>query len=63
MTDDLLRCLEPQITKDCEIILIDDGSDEPYVPWQEEEMVKIIRQKNQGVSAARNKGLKKAKGE
>lgn len=62
MTDELLRCLEPQMTKECEIILVDDGSEEPYVPWQDAEMVQIYRQRNQGVSAARNKGLKNAKG-
>lgn len=63
MTDALLHCLEPQMTKECEIILVDDGSNEPYVPWQEEEMVRIFRQDNNGVSSARNRGLKEAKGE
>lgn len=63
MTDALLYCLEPQMTKECEIILVDDGSNKPYVPWQEEEMVRIFRQDNNGVSSARNRGLKGAKGE
>ena len=63
MTDELLRCLEPQMTKECEIILVDDGSEEPYVPWQDDEMVRIFRQDNNGVSSARNRGLKEAKGE
>lgn len=60
-TDELLNVLERQITKDCEIILIDDGSDEPYEPYQD--FVRVFRQPNKGVSVARNKGLKEAKGE
>ena len=35
-TDELLQVLERQITKDCELILVDDGSDKPYVPYQED---------------------------
>ena len=62
-TDELLAVLEKQVTKECEIILVDDGSDKAYVPYQEEGLVRIFRQKNKGVSAARNKGLKEAKGE
>lgn len=62
-TDELLAVLEKQVTKECEIILVDDGSSEQYVPYQDSEMVKVFRQKNKGVSAARNKGLKEAKGE
>ena len=61
-TDELLQVLERQITKDCELILVDDGSDKPYVPYQED-WVRVFRQKNKGVSAARNKGLKEAKGD
>lgn len=63
MTDELLMVLERQITKECEIILIDDGSMSPYVPYQESDVVKVYRQENKGVSAARNNGLKHAKGE
>ena len=62
-TDELLAVLEKQVTRECEIILVDDGSSEQYVPYQDSEMVKVFRQKNKGVSAARNKGLKEAKGE
>ena len=62
-TDELLSVLEKQMTKECEIILVDDGSDEPYVPYLPDEMVRVFHQKNKGVSAARNKGLKEAKGE
>lgn len=60
-TDELLRRLEGQINEDCEIILIDDGSDEAYSPNVEK--IKVIRQKNKGVSGARNRGLKEAEGE
>lgn len=61
-TDDLLMTLEPQVTKECELILVDDGSDKPYVPYQED-WVRVFRQKHKGVSAARNLGLKAAKGQ
>ena len=58
-TDRLLDILDKQITKECEIILVDDGSRELY---SEREGIKLFRQENKGVSAARNKGLKEAKG-
>lgn len=58
---ELLDCLEPQVTKDTEVILVDDGSkipfDSPYEDW-----LKVIRQKNAGPSAARNTGIEAAKG-
>lgn len=59
-TDMLLDILLKQVTEECEIILVDDGSKEPF---PEREGIKVIRQKNKGVSAARNRGLKEAKGE
>lgn len=63
LTDELLKVLEPQMTKECEIILVDDGSKKEYVPWQDEDMVKVMRLlSNKGVSRARNVGLKKARG-
>lgn len=63
LTDELLQVLEPQMTKECEIILVDDGSKKEYVPWQDEDMVKVMRLlSNKGVSRARNVGLKKARG-
>lgn len=58
-TDELLAQLEKQGNKDTEIILVDDGSDTPYEPYQN--FVKVFRQTNKGVSAARNLGLKKPK--
>ena len=43
-----------------EILLIDDGS---KIPASEFEGVSVVRQENQGLSAARNKGLEMAQGE
>ncbi len=60
-TDELLHTLSAQMTKDVEVILVDDGSDEPYTT--DYEWVKVIRQKNGGASKARNTGLDNAAGE
>lgn len=64
----LRRCIDSvrgQTVKNIEIILIDDGSTDDcpeicdkYV--REDERIQVIHQKNQGVSAARNAGLKLA---
>ena len=59
MTDELISVLAPQCGKDVEIIVVDDGSDSCYF----NESVKTIRKANGGVSSARNRGLKEAKGE
>lgn len=59
--DELMKVLMPQVTEDVEVIVIDDGSDVPYSPNYPE--IKVVRQKNKGQSAARNKGLSVAKGE
>ena len=58
--EELLSVLEKQITDEVEVIVIDDGS---RVPVPEHSFVKLFRQQNKGVSAARNKGLAKAKGQ
>ncbi len=58
---ELLEHIHPQITDEVEVILIDDGSKVPVKA--EYEWLKIIRQKNGGISKARNKGLEMAKGE
>lgn len=58
--DDLMKALTPQLTPEVEVIVIDDGSDFPYLPSYPG--IKVHRQDNKGVSAARNKGLKLAKG-
>lgn len=62
-TDELLRILEPQLTAETEVILIDDGSEAPYEPYQNIDLIRVYRQKNKGQSAARNKGLSLAKGD
>ena len=58
---ELLERIHPQITDDVEVILIDDGSKVPVKA--DYEWLRIIRQKNGGISKARNRGLKIAKGE
>lgn len=60
-TDELLQRLEPQITDDVEVIVIDDGSIKPYTtdkPW-----VKLLRHDNAGVSHTRNVGIDVSCGE
>ncbi len=60
-TDELLEHLNGQITDDVEVILVDDGSTEPYKTdfgW-----CQVIRQKNKKCAGARNTGLDHAKGE
>ena len=64
-TSELLELLLPQTNEETEIILVDDGSEKPYI-FDEMfgvERVKYIKKKNGGVSSARNRGLKEAKGE
>lgn len=60
-TDELLSVLDPQITDQVEVLLIDDGSVEPFTsdyPW-----LTVIWQKHGGPSKARNAGLNIAIGE
>ena len=67
----LERCLGSLISQtltDIEIILVDDGSPDncPRICDQyakKDSRIKVIHQKNAGVSAARNKGLEYATGE
>lgn len=59
--NELLTILDRQITSDVEVIVIDDGSDVPVKA--DYEWLTLIRQKNAGVSAARNKGIDKSRGE
>jgi glycosyltransferase involved in cell wall biosynthesis len=66
----LAQCIESAIAQTwaCkEIILVDDGStDNSYAIAQKytgKSNIKLLRQANQGASAARNMGLKEAKGE
>lgn len=61
------RCIESvlnQTFKDFEIILVDDGSNDDICTFcikNYDDAVKCIKQENQGVSAARNKGISIAK--
>jgi len=59
--DVLVRRLFPQLTKEVEVIIVDDGSNFPYIAPVKG--FKVIRKPNGGVSSARNLGLSKAKGE
>lgn len=56
-----------QHLSDYEIIIVDDGSRDNLVEvcqqWKENERVIVVSTGNQGVSEARNEGLKRAKGE
>lgn len=55
----LITRLKPQITDEVEVLVIDDGSEFPYLPPYD--WVKVTRKENGGVSSARNKGLDLAK--
>lgn len=60
-TTELLACLDRQMCPDVEVILVDDGSREPFqadYPW-----LTIISQENGGASKARNTGLDHASGD
>ena len=53
-----------QTWPDHEIIVVDDGSnDDPAQVAARYPNVRFIRQQNQGVSAARNKGLRESQGD
>ena len=63
-TNELLGILFPQTDNRTEIILVDDGSERPFVFFDIEwEKIKYIRKENGGVSSARNRGLDEAEGE
>ena len=69
--ESLSRCVESwlgQTKKDLELLLVDDGSTDgsgalcdSYA--DKDGRVRVIHQKNAGVSAARNAGIESAKGE
>ena len=59
--DELINSLKPQITDEVEVIVVDDGSRQPYLaPY---DFVQVFRKENGGCSTARNLGLDKAVGE
>ena len=60
------KCLDSifnQTYKNFEVIVVNDGTKDSSMDIVEKYDVKIINQKNQGLSAARNNGAKHAKGE
>ena len=61
-----LESVLKQSFTDFEVLIIDDGSYDNIIEWAaqiEDPRVRFISQKNQGVSAARNLGIKNATGE
>src|SRR5574344_2460467 len=60
LTKKLLDTLVPQLTKECECILIDDGCNELEL---DKYPITVIHKENGGVSKARNTGIDKATGE
>lgn len=60
------KCLDSvfnQTEKDFEVIVVNDGTRDKSMDIVKKYQVKIINQKNQGLSAARNKGVEEASGE
>ena len=60
-TDELLDVLAPQVNDQVEIILVDDGSPEPYMT--KHTWCKVVRKENGGCATARNAGLERATGD
>lgn len=61
---DSIESVLNQTCKSCEIILVDDESkDHPEEIASQYPAIKFIRQKNQGVSVARNRGLQESSGD
>ncbi len=66
--DDCLETLTGQTYENLEILLIDDGSKDNSAAvcrlWcEKDQRIRLLQQENQGVSAARNRGLDQASGE
>jgi len=66
--EECLKSVTEQTFKDIEIILVNDGSTDRSTEIiqsfvQKDERIVLCSQKNKGVSAARNTGIRKAKGE
>lgn len=57
----LIQRLKPQINDKVEVLVVDDGSEFPYLaPY---DWVRVIRTENRGASAARNLGMKETTGD
>ena len=61
-TDELLECLDKQMLSEVEVILIDDGSPVAY-KTKHYDWLGIIRTRNHGQAAARNRGIECARGD
>ena len=56
----LIQRLKPQINDEIEVLVIDDGSEFPYLaPY---DWVRVIRTENRGAAAARNLGIRETTG-
>ncbi len=60
--DRCMQNLQRQTYKNLEIIAIDDGSTDRSNEYLQKYPIKIVKQENQGLSAARNKGMEVASG-
>lgn len=58
---ELVDCLKPQLNKNVEVIIVDDGSDVELKI--DAPHIKVIRKENGGVSSARNVGIANSTGE
>ena len=64
--DSVLTQELPAAAGDLEVVLVDDGGDDDLAAWaatRGDERVRVVRQDNAGVSAARNRGIAESTGE
>lgn len=60
-TSELLDVLAPQVTDQVEVIVVDDGSRQPFKT--DHQFCRVIRKENGGTASARNRGLDEARGD